>query len=140
MNKRTLLVLAGLLSTGQAQADVIWDEVVDGDLSNIAGQPTIIERLSIDDQVIGTVGGDDLGEFRDVFTFDVPFGFGLEAILLNDYIAAGGNSTTGFTLFTEDTGHFGSLISTLNLGQSNIGDNTFIMNTPSGCSLRVVTA
>lgn len=122
----------GMLSAAQAWSDVIWDEVVDGDLSNVAGEPTFVQRLSSADRVIGTVGGPDPGEFRDVFTFDVPFGLALEAMVLNDYIAAGGNITTGFTLFTGNRGNFGTSLGSRNVGESQIGESVIVVDTPSG--------
>ena len=98
------LLLAFALGAAPLLAAVIWDESVDGDLSNIQNMPTIVTPVDASDAVIGTVGGPNPGEFFDVFTFTVPAGFQLTEINLTSYTAAGGNVTSGFNVWPGSGG------------------------------------
>jgi hypothetical protein len=94
---------------------IIWDEGIDGDLSNDVDTPTPVFLVDTDNVIIGTVGtpapegaeSSRLGppaEVRrgstDAYTFTVPAGFTMDAIMLESYVPAGGNTTTGFNLHT----------------------------------------
>jgi hypothetical protein len=129
---RSVLVIAMLAFAVAAHGDTIWDESVDGDLSNDQTAPTDITLVSASDDVIGTVGGDNPGEFFDCMRFDVPSGNTMSGIILTDYVAAGGNTTSGFQLYTGtpvDTTSFGDLCDQA-IGPANIGQN--ILTGPCG--------
>lgn len=67
-----------------AQAQTVWDEGVNGDLSNNGLEPTPLSIInSADMRVIGTMGNAGNGVDRDYFTFTVPVGARLDAIWIN---------------------------------------------------------
>lgn len=88
--------------------------------------PTVVSLVDDADQVIGTVGGANPGEFFDVFTFTVPAGFEVTEINLNSYVSAGGNATSGFNLWpgnAGDLGDFALAIFSLAVGPPDVGNN-----------------
>lgn len=117
--------------SGSTQAAVIWDESMDGDLSNDQAAPTPIFFAldSIQDTVIGNVGGPDPGEFYDVMTFEVFYGFCLDSIILVDYIADGGNTTSGFNLW-EGPDAVNTFLGSTASGPAQIGLNVLEGFTP----------
>lgn len=75
------LLAAGLLSA--AQANTVWNEAVDGDLSNQGLQPTAVTFASGSNVVLGTTGRDGNGVVdRDYFTFTLAPGWQLDALVL----------------------------------------------------------
>ncbi|MEE4273035.1 MAG: hypothetical protein V2I67_15285 [Thermoanaerobaculales bacterium] len=122
---RPVLVFVMLTFAVTAHAATIWDESVDGDLSNDQTAPTDITLVSASDDVMGTVGGANPGEFFDCMRFDVPSGDSVNSIFLTSYVAAGGNTTSGFNLYTgtpADTASFGDLCS-IAVGPANVGED-----------------
>ena len=74
-------ILCGLIVSG-LNADIIWDEAVDGDLSNNYLAPDELFVSSGDNIVkFVTVGAED----KEYFTFTIDAGFELSLIILNDF-------------------------------------------------------
>jgi len=110
-------------------ASLVWDEAVDGDLSSVRDMPTEVVLTDLRNIITATVGGSSEDE-SDVFTFFVPPGFELEAVILNDYIAAGDNETSGLNFHLGDMGNATPQVSFIAMGEANIGENT--IDTSSG--------
>jgi hypothetical protein len=122
---RFVLVVVVMAVAVAAQGATIWDESVDGDLSNDQTNPTDITLVSVSDDVIGTVGGANPGEFFDCMRFAVPSGNSVNGIVLTNYVASGGNTTSGFNLYNgtpTDPSAFGDLCSVA-VGPVNVGQN-----------------
>ncbi|WP_223787785.1 hypothetical protein [Marinicella meishanensis] len=119
------------MASSPVGAEVIWDEGIDGDLSNDQAAPTPIFFAldSTQDTVIGNVGGANPGEFFDDMTFDVFYGFCLESVLLVDYVADGGNTTSGFNLW-EGPDALTTFLGSTTSGPANIGQNVLDGTTP----------
>ena len=131
MYKLMLSFLLVLAVHGHTLAATIWDESIDGDLSNDSNSPTPIFFVlgSTQDKVIGTVGGSNPGEFFDAATIDVFYGFCLESIILVDYVAADENTTSGFNFF-EGQGVLGTYLGGSASGPADIGSNVVANATP----------
>ena len=76
-----------------------YDESVDGDLANLADGPTLFSVDPGVNTVSGTVGDTD---FEDFIGFTIPTGQELASVVLEDFILANGNTSTGFRLYTDD--------------------------------------
>ena len=99
MRSRTLALAALALApiAAVASADVVYDEAVDGDLSDDPNAPTAISFLSPGTStVIFTTDG--LGDDRDIFTFNVAEGYQLSGIIL-DLFATEPAANLGFMGF-----------------------------------------
>ena len=99
MRSRTLALAALALApiAAVASADVVYDEAVDGDLSDDPNAPTAISFLSPGTStVIFTTDG--LGDDRDIFTFNVAEGYQLTGIIL-DLFATEPAANLGFMGF-----------------------------------------
>lgn len=112
----------GLNSAGQlGPGNTIWDEGVDGDLGD-RPTPTPVNLGSPADVVIGNVGGTGV-DFDDCFIFNVPAGNNVTSVVLTDYIADGGNTTSGFNIYTgvpPDPAAFGDIVS-IAVGPPDVG-------------------
>jgi hypothetical protein len=86
----SLLGLAIVFSTAHGQ--VMWNESVNGDLSNNQAAPSISFPSSGANAVIGTVGGADS---QDWITFTVPAGFQLSSLTLAAYSSLDVQGFTG---------------------------------------------
>ena len=121
----SLIIMSTCLS---AQAELIWDELVQGDPSNSRDNPTDIVLSYNDDTdaITGTVGGNNPGEFEDVFTIDLFFGLCLDQVVLSDYVPTGGNVTTGFNLWVgDDARGDDDYVGSNAAGTAQIGSNLF---------------
>ncbi|MCR9075902.1 MAG: PEP-CTERM sorting domain-containing protein [bacterium] len=87
-------------SAGIASAD-IYDESVDGDLASVDAGPTPFDLSVGTNTVIGTIGDTD---FEDFVGFSIGAGEQLTAITLTSFVTAGGNTSTGFRLYTDQGG------------------------------------
>lgn len=76
----TVLMAFVFCSSAAAQASVIYDESVSGDLSNSGTAPTVLTVGLGSNQVFGTTGKTNNTIDRDYFTFTVPAGEVLSAI------------------------------------------------------------
>ena len=65
-----------------ASAGTVWDEAIQGDLSNNGLAPTAIPVAGGSNVVLGVTGNPGTGVDRDYFTFTVPAGTALTAINL----------------------------------------------------------
>ena len=75
----TALALSAFLASSAA-ADLMWDEQIDGDLSDDHLNPTEVFTKGVNNNVLfETTAGDD----RDYFTFTIEEGYELSAIILN---------------------------------------------------------
>lgn len=78
---RIPVLVAGVFCCGAAaQASVIYDESVSGDLSNSGATPTVLTVGLGSNEVFGTTGKTNNTIDRDYFTFTVPAGEVLSAI------------------------------------------------------------
>jgi hypothetical protein len=93
---------------------VLWDEAVDGDLSNSKLAPTPLTLMGGGNLISGTVGP---GAEDDLFTFTIPAGFVLDSITLLDYSSASNSSFLGVDL----GGTYDAASNTLAWGYKNFG-------------------
>ena len=102
---------------GGGGGTVIWDEGPDGDLSNFRVAPTTVSLLPTSGLVIGSVGAVGVAEgteSTDALTFTVPAGGSVTTIVLNSFVLAGGNTSTGFNVYTgipPGAAAFGDIVS-----------------------------
>ena len=118
----TPIVFGGTITT-------IYDDTIDGDLGD-RDAPTTVFLGSGLDRVTANVGGVD---FDDCMTFTVPVGNNIFSITLEDYIASGGNTTSGFQLYTGNLpggGNFGDIFGAT-VGPANIGQDILTDNAAS---------
>ncbi len=95
-------------------AAVLWDESVDGDLSDLKTVPTVVD-VGFDSTVVaGTVGP---GAEDDVFSFVVPPGVALDSVVLLDY-----SSSTNTTFFgIDDQATYAARFGSINFGIGDVG-------------------
>ncbi len=77
------------LATHPVLADTIYDESTSGDLSNSGLNPTLLTVGAGDNDVFGTTGRGANGVDRDYFTFTVPNGLAVTAIVVLPGTATG---------------------------------------------------
>ncbi len=75
-------LLLWTILTGPAAAATVWDEALNGDLSNNGLSPTPVAMASGHNVVLGTTGNQGAGVDRDYFTFTVPAGNALTSLTL----------------------------------------------------------
>lgn len=91
------LALAGFalyLCPGLARAGLIWNESVDGDLSDSQAAPNVLILESGVSSLVGTVGGGS--DPTDWVAMTVPVGFTLDSIELASYASADARAFIGF--------------------------------------------
>jgi hypothetical protein len=144
------LVLAGFamaVSPGSARAATLWNESINGDLSNNQAAPNAFTLGNGVNSVIGTVGAADS---QDWIALTVPAGFNLSSVVLTAYTSADAQGFTGFQIGSSFAGspfvagsyagysHFGTGAQNGSLPPTNlVGQNLIpIMadNSPSGTS------
>ena len=90
-----------------AQGQVIWDETIDGDLSNDGATPSVGGSLAVGDNLVRGSTGPGTGTIGepgfDVLTFTVDAGEVVTSMILNAYDPATGGSS-GFVLFDGPLG------------------------------------
>ena len=72
------------VSFSAASADVVWDEAIDGDLSDDYLAPTFIDVSEGSINVIFTTDQD--GDDDDIFTFTIAEGYELVGFVLDDFV------------------------------------------------------
>jgi hypothetical protein len=95
-NSRKLLLIAAaaaVLPVARTNALVLWNESVNGDLSNTQASPNMFTLSSGVNAVIGSVG---TGDTQDWLTLTVPTGFELSSIILASYQSSDVQGFTGF--------------------------------------------
>ncbi len=103
--------------------NTIWNELIDGDLSNDQSAPTIVFPFNASNLLAGTVGGADPGEFFDQFFFKVPIGYDLQAIRLVDYVGTVGNASTSTTFYQGIVGGGPAPLAIQAINADGIGNN-----------------
>ena len=88
------------MSLGAAvAADVVWDEAVDGELSDDYLAPTALDFAAGSNTVIFTT--DDKGDDVDIFFFNVADGLQLSGIILDSFVTNGDDpNNLGFMAFS----------------------------------------
>lgn len=99
--KRTLAIVALAAAGTAASANVVWDEAVNGNLSNDPLNPTQINFAVGDNIVRGSTLGPSAppSDGYDVFRFTIESGWTLQSIILSAYSPATGG-TSGFNFST----------------------------------------
>lgn len=85
-----VLVCTSALSAGAA---TVWDESINGDLSSNGLQPTSLAMAVGANRMVGVVGDSGQGVDRDYFSFTVPVGAVLGAIMLLDNTSVSGGAS-----------------------------------------------
>ena len=81
--KITAALIATGVIAGSVSADLMWDEAIDGDLSDDYQNPTQLFTKGVNNHVkFTTVGSED----KEYFTFTVAEGFELVAIVLDNFV------------------------------------------------------
>ncbi len=88
-----LVVAAIVLPAARTNAIVLWNESVNGDLSNTQTAPNMFTLSSGVNAVIGSVG---TGDTQDWLTLTVPVGFQLPSVVLASYQSTDVQGFTGF--------------------------------------------
>ncbi|MEM7755209.1 MAG: hypothetical protein AAF297_06195 [Planctomycetota bacterium] len=106
MNMRAITVLAATAAVAGLASAADYDEAIDGDLASLADGGTSFNLDVGSNSVTGVVGiGGAIDE--DFVTFTVGAGEAISSITLTDVVFTGGNTSTGFRLYTDDgTGFF----------------------------------
>lgn len=122
----SLVAVILIFSTSQLTAATIWNESLNGDLSNIQGSPTTLTLASGANAVIGTVG---TGDTQDWLTLNVPVGFQLTSIVLASYSSTDAQGFTGVqagSVFIGSSNSAGSY-----LGYAHFGTGATNPSTPT---------
>jgi hypothetical protein len=90
---RCLALALACGSTLSAGAATVWDEAINGDLSNNGLQPTLLEMAVGANRMVGVVGDSGQGVDRDYFTFTVPVGAVLGSLMLLDNTSVSGGAS-----------------------------------------------
>jgi hypothetical protein len=110
-----LAIMAGLPFSSTSLAADIWDESIDGDLSNNGGAPTLLDVSAGSNVVNGTVGVPDTLNY---FTFTIEEGERLESVILLDLEA---NPSMAFNIFEGPTNASGCCLGSTAFQSNAIG-------------------
>ena len=97
VNKCAVIVaaFAALASASRVTAQgVIWNEALNGDLSNNPGAPTALNLLSGTSSIVGKVNGSN--DFQDWIAFTIPVGFMMTSDINSVYLSTDQIGFTGF--------------------------------------------
>ncbi len=126
----TTSLLATLVLCSAANAGVLWNETVQGDLSNDWLAPTIGTLVASEDGeniLSGTSGDDGTGVDRDYITVTIPAGAELTAIILQDYFSPDFNMfmgvVAGTTVVNPDDATDQSVLGYTLFGPSDLGND-----------------
>lgn len=128
---KTLIALAGagvLAMPALGGGTVVWDEAVDGNLSNDPFAPTVLSFGVGDNIVRGRTLGSSTppSDGYDVFSFTIDPGFSLDAIILSAYSPATGG-TSGFNFTTGSAaGAGGTFIFGPGVGGDAVGSDFLV--------------
>lgn len=81
----SVAVVSAVAATGTLRADIAWDEIGQGDLSNLFDAPTPLPAALGDNFVYATMGEGATGIDRDFFTITVPPGHTLTNLWIDFY-------------------------------------------------------
>lgn len=96
MTKASTLLLSAALLLGAAapsHAAMAWNEATQGDLSSNGLAPTVLTIGAGINTVLGTVGNGGAGVDRDYFSFTVPAGWQLSAMVLRPETGISGSAS-----------------------------------------------
>jgi hypothetical protein len=131
---RMTLVILGVAALGStARADIVYNESVSGDLSNVQNAPTMVTLTTVGiNSVIGNVGA-AVGDQQDWITITVPTGMTLNHLVLAAYTSTDNQGFIGFQAGTKFVGnaqsdptaylgyaHFGKLATNGSLPAANL--------------------
>ncbi|MCP4107018.1 MAG: PEP-CTERM sorting domain-containing protein [Desulfobacteraceae bacterium] len=99
-----LILLTLLFFVPTSHATTIWDESVNGDLSNISSAPSDISVLiSGSNIIVGSIGAFFTSDNTDIFNFTVPAGYVLSNVILETYDYGASYDYVPVTLFDGAT-------------------------------------
>ena len=130
-----LVAVAGAASMAAAQGmTVVWDESVDGNLSNDPAAPTDLGSLGAGANIVrgSTLGpGTPPSDGFDVFQITIDAGFTLDSIVLSGYNTIDGTGTSGFN-FSTGAAAFdgGTILFGPGVGAGDVGTNLFDLGFP----------
>src|SRR5262245_24501867 len=81
------------VATSPSAAAIVWNEAVDGDLSNTQGAPTALVLAPGTNAIVGAVAGDT--DLQDFVALTVPVGHTLNSITLTAYASPDQQGFTG---------------------------------------------
>src|SRR5687768_10586300 len=87
-----VLLASAIVFSTATQAQILWDESSDGDLSNNQSAPNTFTLGNGANRVLGTVSGADS---QDWITLTVPAGLQLSSVTLASYVSSDGQGFTG---------------------------------------------
>ncbi len=111
-----------LCSSPALVADQIWNESDDGELSDDATQPTLLSPAGVRSTVRGTVGGAPGEDSHDAVALVLAPGERLAEVFLRGY-TADANLASSFSFYLGDEGSDGSLLGTINAGETEVGSD-----------------
>jgi len=99
-----LLLALAAAESPVSQGAVLWDESLNGDLSNSGLSPTSLSLSTGSNRILGSTGDSGQGVDRDYFTFTLPVGSTLSSItLLSNTLISGNFSFIGFQTGSQVT-------------------------------------
>ena len=116
------ITLSLALLCGLSHADIVYDESVDGDLSNFESSPTAVTLAEGGNQLLGTIGGTsnpNIGDGFDSLVISIGANQTLTQIIINDYQVSGGNTSTGVNIFTSS----GTFLGSVAMNTSDVGSD-----------------
>ena len=127
---RTFAIALIVASAGTTNAQVVWDEDING---NLSGDPTAPTNLGTFGAGALIVRGSTLGSATppsdgyDVFQFNIDPGFEITSIILSAYTTdTGGAGTSGFNFSTvAAAGNGGNVLFGPGWGAPNVGGDLF---------------
>ncbi|MEM9661358.1 MAG: PEP-CTERM sorting domain-containing protein [Planctomycetota bacterium] len=128
-----ILAIAAV-AAGTAQSQVLWDEVVDGDLGDMTSNddaPTFLGNLGVGANIVrGTTAPIAMGDLADAFSFTVPVGLSLQSVVLTAYSTAdGGPGTSGIVFYDSLGGSSGLFLGGASYGAADVGTDTLFVST-----------
>lgn len=132
--KSVIALAAAAAATSAVTAGVVWDETIDGDLSNNGLTPSDGGILSLgSNTVLGSTGpgtGINGQPGYDVLKITIANGQLLSQVLLTSYEPAGVGNTSGFVFFDGDqgTGSANDFLGGGSYGTGNIGNDILVGN------------
>lgn len=133
-------LLLALFACG-ADATVVWDEDVAGDLSNDRLAPTILAVGLGTNTLVGSMGGGGPTTDRDYFSFEVPAGAELSALIVNPGTGISGGSSFfaiqagGQVTATPEGQNVGDLLAFGHYGTDAVGTNLLAALLPPGTAV-----
>ncbi len=100
---RTLAVIGAVAGLAGLASAADWDELVNGDLASLAAGGSMLNLDIGTNSVSGTVGPPDTEDF---VTFNVGAGQSIASVIITAVQFSGGNTSTGFRLYTDQGSGF----------------------------------